>query len=191
MPRTIDKTSLSAFVVTAAAALFLASSSANAVPVTWTLEDVVFSDGGTATGSYVYNASTNTLSNIHIVTSANAPFGTTYGVPTPGATLSTLFDTLPSSSNLADLTGSPRLIFELLAAMTDAGGTISLDTSYAFEAICAVAVCGGAPAADRMITSGEVTTTPLPAALPLFAAGLGALGLLRGRRKKKAAAHAA
>jgi hypothetical protein len=33
--------------------------------------------------------------------------------------------------------------------------------------------------------------TPLPAALPLFATGLGALGLLGWRRKKKAAALAA
>jgi hypothetical protein len=34
-------------------------------------------------------------------------------------------------------------------------------------------------------------TTPLPAALPLFATGLGALGLLGWRRKRKAAAIAA
>jgi hypothetical protein len=37
----------------------------------------------------------------------------------------------------------------------------------------------------------EVTPTPLPAALPLFASGLGALGLLGWRRKRKAAALAA
>ena len=36
-----------------------------------------------------------------------------------------------------------------------------------------------------------VTSTPLPAALPLFATGLGALGLFGWRRKKKAAALAA
>jgi hypothetical protein len=35
------------------------------------------------------------------------------------------------------------------------------------------------------------STTPLPAALPLFATGLGALGLLGWRRKRKAAAIAA
>ena len=38
---------------------------------------------------------------------------------------------------------------------------------------------------------GQLAETPLPAALPLFATGLGALGLLGWRRKKKAAALAA
>ncbi len=37
----------------------------------------------------------------------------------------------------------------------------------------------------------DVSETPLPAALPLFASGLGAFGLLSWRRKKKAAAAAA
>jgi hypothetical protein len=41
------------------------------------------------------------------------------------------------------------------------------------------------------ITSGTVTNTPLPAALPLFATGLAGLGLLGWRRKKKAQAAAA
>jgi hypothetical protein len=38
---------------------------------------------------------------------------------------------------------------------------------------------------------GSLVATPLPAALPLFASGLGALGLLGWRRKRKAAALAA
>ena len=38
---------------------------------------------------------------------------------------------------------------------------------------------------------GSVAATPVPAALPLFATGLGALGLFGWRRKKKAAALAA
>jgi hypothetical protein len=38
------------------------------------------------------------------------------------------------------------------------------------------------------VTSSDFTPTPLPAALPLFATGLGGLGLLGWRRKRKAAA---
>jgi hypothetical protein len=44
--------------------------------------------------------------------------------------------------------------------------------------------------ADQSFTL-EIGTTPLPAALPLFATGLGALGLLGWRRKRKAAIAAA
>jgi len=36
----------------------------------------------------------------------------------------------------------------------------------------------------------QINTTPLPAALPLFATGLGGLGLLGWRRKRKAQAVA-
>ena len=42
--------------------------------------------------------------------------------------------------------------------------------------------------ANAPIGSGLVSTIPLPGALPLFATGLGALGLLSWRRKRKAAA---
>jgi hypothetical protein len=41
------------------------------------------------------------------------------------------------------------------------------------------------------LTIDTASTTPLPAALPMFASGLGALGFLGWRRKRKAAALAA
>src|ERR1019366_3855344 len=41
------------------------------------------------------------------------------------------------------------------------------------------------------ITTPSTSATPLPAALPLFATGIGALGLLGWRRKRKNAALAA
>jgi hypothetical protein len=40
-------------------------------------------------------------------------------------------------------------------------------------------------------TQGDLSATPLPAALPLFAGGLGVMGAFRWRRKRKAAAIAA
>lgn len=40
---------------------------------------------------------------------------------------------------------------------------------------------------NASLTTNAVAATPLPAALPLFASGLGAFGLLRWRKKRKAA----
>jgi hypothetical protein len=42
---------------------------------------------------------------------------------------------------------------------------------------------------DNLALLGDLQTTPLPAALPLFAGGLGVIGLLARRRKQKFAMH--
>jgi hypothetical protein len=50
---------------------------------------------------------------------------------------------------------------------------------------------GGVPKSQYSSNTGSfLVATPLPAALPLFATGLGALGLLGWRRKRKASAAA-
>ena len=43
-----------------------------AVPVTWTLSGVTFGDGGIATGSFAYDASSNTYSNVNITTTTGS-----------------------------------------------------------------------------------------------------------------------
>ena len=48
----------------------------------------------------------------------------------------------------------------------------------------------GLPMSGVQLATGGIVVTPLPAALPLFAGGLGALGLLGWRRKRKAMAMA-
>ena len=83
---------------------------------------------------------------------------------------------------------------EVTGATKDPGGAaftsffdvfvdISLPGTYPYQ-ICPTSGC----TSSNVIATGTITVTPLPAALPLFATGLGALGLIGWRRKKKAAA---
>jgi len=90
----------------------------------------------------------------------------------------------------------------LWSKQTSNGGLFNLtegDRYYYFTYDGPLKGCGGCnvllasfAGADTSLKGGQAeTTTPLPAALPLFATGLGALGLLGWRRKRKVAAIAA
>jgi hypothetical protein len=70
------------------------------------------------------------------------------------------------------------LNFTSAPAFNQLGYSIAADGDYFYSTI-------GASGGSVSVTP-EVSTTPLPAALPLFAAGLGAMGLFGWRRKRKA-----
>jgi hypothetical protein len=94
----------------------------------------------------------------------------------------------------ADIT---KLSFSSTGALTDIGAAIKIvspaDTliyqtsglTYLFENPDGHSLQSGTYSAS----APSVSATPLPAALPLFATGLGALALLRWRRKRKAASR--
>jgi hypothetical protein len=89
------------------------------------------------------------------------------------------------------------------ATNTDTGNAVlkyigvgTFEASFAYSALCGLGTpfsCGPGFSGDVAFTYtySPVAAVPLPAALPLFATGLGVLGLLGWRRKKKAAALAA
>jgi len=79
----------------------------------------------------------------------------------------------------------------LFAAWDKGDGTLAFLISGTLANVFDVWVKTAVGSGDMALTSSELSQTPLPAALPLFAGGLGALGLLGWRRKKKAAASAA
>ena len=68
--------------ITLLVAAMLSASAVYAAPVTWRLKDIVFADGSTACGSYVYDTATNTYSDFRIYVSGS---GTRYGY-TPSCT---------------------------------------------------------------------------------------------------------
>ena len=141
-------------------ALFVVSSlctpQAQAVPLTWYAQGT-FGDGGTLTGSFVYDANTDSYSNIALVTTAGTDLaGYTYGVLTNGGALT--FGVLQTAGAPV---GSHFIQLEFVSALTNAGGTVSLSASnFNFEATCSVAVSCGISFPGRFISSGSVSTTP-------------------------------
>jgi hypothetical protein len=83
---------------------------------------------------------------------------------------------------------------DTLLSLYDAGPTTW--TSYTYDVVATASTTTLAfygynqPSWDA-VTDASVAPTPVPATLPLFATGLGALGLLGWRRKRKAAIAAA
>ena len=75
-------------------------------------------------------------------------------------------------------TGDHLSLYIPPSSLTDAGGLID---GGAFDH-------GALKGPPIGITGGSIAETPLPATLPLFASGLGALGLLGWRRKRKSTA---
>jgi CHRD domain len=129
--------------------------------------------------------STDTAAHIHCC----APLGINAGVATtvPSFAGFPLGVTAGSFSATFDLT---QASFYNPAFVTAEGGTVALA-----EAALIAGIEGGQtyfnihtgnfPAGK---IRGQLSETPLPSALPLFASGLGALGLLGWRRKRKNAA---
>lgn len=136
-------------------ACFFLSFSAAAIPITWSLVGVTFTDGGTASGTFVYDADTNTYSNVNITTTAGSVIltGATLQFVAPGLAPNSS-QVLTVASNAADLTGARGFALFFTPGLTNAGGTHSLDGQ---EASCANATCAN-PAPPARFTSGGAVT---------------------------------
>src|SRR5260221_6653868 len=153
--------------------LLFVPSIASADGITWTLSDVTFDDGGIASGSFVYDALTNTYSFIDITTTSGSAFaGTTYDA------LGGLFGSSSTGMLLGasgDLTNTDVLLLLFGAALTDSGGTVVLLDVR--EGTCDNTDCS-LSTRDRSITGGELVgtvATPEPSALSLLIVALVAL----------------
>jgi hypothetical protein len=184
-------------------ASYLLSGTAQAVPVLWTLSGVEFDDGGTASGSFVYDDDCRTGVNSSCdgwSSYTNFSIETTAGSALPGQTyevdITELFQGLMLSATPSprpeDLIGAPTFLLRFgtpsNSLMGNSGGTKSIYMPFSGEGYCAV--LGVVPATCypiegealvREIIAGSVigTVVPIPAAVYLFASGLGLLGWFR------------
>jgi hypothetical protein len=130
--------------------------------VTWHLSGVTFEDGGTATGSFKYDALANSYSDISITTTQGTAFsGNQYidkvNVNTPLALISV------SAPAASDLTEENFFVMQFSSALTASGGTISLAIPGGNnrEGVCTSTDCYFGNT-FRSTIAGNVTTTPIP-----------------------------
>ena len=194
------------------AALSLPSIASYAAPITWQLDNVTFASAqtqglgpfdGTATGSFTYDASTNTYSNVNITTTGSNYWGTdncgdsalcgTYIRATDWfSTLSaTSLQATPTASDPVNAVGYYGISMQFAGSgLTNAGGVVDLYTAGGTdgEGICATAACdptgAGAVSAFRGFAGGSVSAVPIPAAAWLFGSAI--LGLFGIARRKRA-----
>jgi hypothetical protein len=155
---------------------------AKASTITWTLSGVTFYDGSTATGWFKIDSVSGNLSAWDITTTFGGSgfFGAVYdstlpGTPVFGLAGDTTIEVINASGNVLSLFFSKS--FSL--------GGFDPISGLGFE-------CLEDPCFDhRYVMGGQAQATPLPPALPLFASGLGVMGWLGWRRKRKGIAVSA
>jgi hypothetical protein len=168
-----------------AAALAAASSiPAQAAEVVWSLQGVNFADGGTASGTFTFNADTNTVTNFALsVTGGNTAVFPAFTWDSSTAT--TVYVGLYGGLNFRSTTSLRELRLDPVASLTNAGGTVALDLDSIFGGDCYN--CDP----FRAFTSGSLVASaaavPEPATWGMMLAGFGAVGWSMRRRRSAAA----
>jgi len=129
-------------------------------PRTWYLDNVLFDDGGQATGSFVYDSVSNTYSNVDITVTPGTTFtsGYHYGVPGAAPAPTGFANTVRAFASLPAHIGDRFFNGNFLSALTNDGGIVGFNP-LAQEASCDSADCTvNGVNTKRFIILGNVTT---------------------------------
>jgi hypothetical protein len=171
------------------------SLTASAGPILWTLEGVTFAGGGTASGSFDFDADTGLYSNVDIVTTTGGGVtGATYlftcgqDVPTCTGVAPNSTEALFLTSNAVSQSGLQAIAFFFTGVggsppqgLTDLGGVIdisnsSLSVGAVQEASCFDAACSQPTAPSRVDNAGVVVSAPEPSSALLVGMAIMLLG---------------
>jgi hypothetical protein len=154
------RNSVSARVTLFMSLLVLCIGAANAFPVTWTLSGVTFSDGGTATGSFVFDVDTNTIStwSVSVAGGNTVTFPpVTYDMATSSASYAYNAPTDVGALFNLNAPSIRALRLPAVSPLSDAGGTLAVNIAGSGAAECYN--CGP----FRTYTAGNLIGTAAPA----------------------------
>jgi hypothetical protein len=178
--------SLSRVAAATAFALCISAVPALASPVTWQVSNVVFDDGGTLAGTFIFDAAIGAYSSIDISSTAGTTITSNrhYSSPfTPSPGNSSLMIAVANAS--LPLEGQDALVLTWGADLTDAGITTTVlpaTLGFSFEGYVNN---GNIPGLRVVISTGTVaavTSVPEPGALALAMLAL-TVGATTRRRK--------
>jgi MYXO-CTERM domain-containing protein len=163
-----------------AAALAATCLASSAAPVRWSVDGLSLTDGSTVTGGFTYDASLDLVSSISILLTTGSPGSpftlTNQFFPSLGGTYFLFTETAA-----ADYTGQATLWITVSSALTDAGGSASINLANGYGwGVCSIPSCNSASNPGDL--TGALFSVPTPGSAALVAAAL--LGAAGARRRK-------